>query len=136
MTQPRGIRNNNPLNIRKGNDWQGERHPQADSAFEEFQSIDYGLRAAFIIIRNYIRRKIDTPEKVISTWAPKSENNTAAYVKTVCLRGVLQPNEHLVYKNKNQVCRLLWAMSYVECGLELSFGLFENAYVMANRSDL
>ena len=31
---PRGIRNNNPLNIRKGNNWQGERHPQTDPAFE------------------------------------------------------------------------------------------------------
>ena len=38
MALPRGIRNNNPLNIRKGCNWKGERHPQTDKAFEEFES--------------------------------------------------------------------------------------------------
>ena len=33
-SQARGIRNNNPLNIRVGNDWQGERKPNTDGAFE------------------------------------------------------------------------------------------------------
>jgi hypothetical protein len=41
---PRGIRNNNPLNIRIGNTWLGERPEPTDHDFEEFVSMEYGLR--------------------------------------------------------------------------------------------
>ena len=54
MALPRGIRNNNPLNIRKGNNWKGERPNQTDKEFEEFESMQMGLRAAFILLRNYM----------------------------------------------------------------------------------
>jgi hypothetical protein len=40
IDSPRGIRNNNPLNIRIGNDWQGERKPNTDGAFEQFAPSD------------------------------------------------------------------------------------------------
>ena len=40
---PRGIRNNNPLNIRRGKDqWQGLRAQQTDASFCQFESLDYG----------------------------------------------------------------------------------------------
>ncbi|HAS8492972.1 TPA: structural protein, partial [Vibrio vulnificus] len=41
----RGIRNNNPLNIRKGNDWQGESILNTDSEFEVFKHHKFGFRA-------------------------------------------------------------------------------------------
>ena len=43
MTIPRGIRNNNPGNIRHGNDWQGISKEQPDPAFCTFVSPEYGL---------------------------------------------------------------------------------------------
>ena len=48
---PRGIRNNNPLNIRRspGQTWQGECPVQTDKAFVQFRSMKWGIRAAFII---------------------------------------------------------------------------------------
>lgn len=52
---PRGIRNNNPLNIKIGNNWLGEVTDPTDPIFEQFVSMKYGLRAAFIILRRYIR---------------------------------------------------------------------------------
>lgn len=55
--EPRGIRNNNPLNIRKGNNWKGERPNQTDPAFEEFESMEMGIRAAIKLIRNKIQGK-------------------------------------------------------------------------------
>lgn len=132
---PRGIRNNNPLNIRKGNDWQGERHPQNDRAFEEFTTLEYGLRAGFIIIRNYIKRRppVNTPRLIISRWAPPSENATQRYVDTACKRANLNPDEKLTWNDKNKLCRLVWAMCFVECGQIISFGRIENAYALANR---
>ena len=51
---PRGIRNNNPLNIRKGNTWKGEKSVLTDNAFEEFEYMTYGLRAGFIILMKYM----------------------------------------------------------------------------------
>lgn len=135
----RGIRNNNPLNIRKGNSWQGERHPQSDPEFEEFENIEMGIRAAIILAYNYITgrasscrgQRIDTVTKIITKWAPPSENNTAAYIKRVCQRSALTPNESLYPIRKNQLLRLLWGMAEVECGQLLHFQYFENAYAYA-----
>lgn len=137
MEQPRGIRNNNPLNIRKGNSWQGERHPQTDKAFEEFQSLELGLRAGFIIIRNYMTRRprLDTVAAIVRRWAPPSENNTQAYIDNVCRRAALSADQPFKFTDKNKVCRLVWGMCWQECGCEVSFGRIENAYEMAKSSN-
>lgn len=133
--QPRGVRNNNPLNIRKGNDWQNERHPQTDPAFEEFQTLEDGWRAGFVIIRNYLNKRppVDTPRKIISRWAPIGENNTNKYLDYVSSRSMLNPDEVLKWEDKNKLCFLVWKMSKFECGCDFSFDRIENAYAMANR---
>lgn len=130
---PRGIRNNNPLNIRKGNDWQGERHPQTDAAFEEFKSLEWGIRAGFLILFNYIAKRppIDTPSAIVRRWAPPSENATQRYIDIVCQRSGLTPDGRIKKTDKNKLCRLVAAMCYVECGQDISFGRIENAYEMA-----
>ena len=87
--EPRGIRNNNPLNIRKGNNWKGERPNQTDPAFEEFESMEYGIRAAIKLIRNKIQgkgkghRPLCTIRTLVSSWAPPCENKTEAYIRFV-----------------------------------------------------
>ena len=49
---PRGLRNNNPLNIRKGAQrWQGQ--TGNDGAFCIFESMEYGYRAAFRLLHTY-----------------------------------------------------------------------------------
>ena len=134
---PRGIRNNNPLNIRKGNDWQGERHPQTDPAFEEFESMEMGLRAGFKVLQSYVKKRIDTPSAIIARWAPANENNTQAYLDYVCKRARLNPNERLKFEQsgieKNKLCCMVWAMVEMETGVTLSFQLIENAYSIAIR---
>jgi len=85
MKIPRGIRNNNPLNIRIGNSWKGEVEEPTDHDFEQFTEMRWGVRAAFVVLRSYVQRhKIDTVEKIIRRWAPSNENNTEAYIKRVC----------------------------------------------------
>ena len=70
---PRGIRNNNPLNIRIGNVWLGEVPNPTDHEFEQLVSMFYGLRAGFILLRRYIRRyHLTTVPDIISRWAPGS----------------------------------------------------------------
>lgn len=130
---PRGIRNNNPLNIRLGDNWQGLRQEQTDKAFCQFISMEYGLRAAFIILFNYLKKKVDTPDKIIKRWAPPSENKTESYIEFVCSGGYLDRHARILKTDKQKLCRLVWAMAQYECGKIVSFGLIENAYALALR---
>lgn len=82
----RGLRNNNPGNIRKSADkWQGLRAEQTDAAFFQFTEPKYGVRALGKILLNY-RAKYGLATAVrdiINRWAPPVENNTASYVSQV-----------------------------------------------------
>lgn len=128
---PRGIRNNNPLNIRIGNTWLGERDKPTDQDFEEFVTIEYGLRAAFLILRRYIRRYgKNTVTKIVSTWAPSSENNTLKYIDTVCHRTGLEPTQPIAYEDKVTMCKLVAAMAFVECGQPIDEKKIEKAFNM------
>lgn len=128
---PRGIRNNNPLNLRITNTpWQGKKTPNTDGVFEQFESLEMGIRAAMVNIRTMIRRdRLDTIEKLIPRWAPASDgNNENSYIFYVCKKSGIGQTERLVITNKNQICRLVWAMAFVENGQEISFGRVENAW--------
>ena len=128
---PRGIRNNNPLNIRIGNTWLGERPNPTDDAFEEFVSMKYGIRAAFIILRRYIRRyHKNTVPAIISTWAPASENNTQRYIDTVCKLANLTPEQEIDYADKATMVRLVDAMAFVECGQHVDMKKIEEGYAL------
>ena len=134
MALPRGIRNNNPLNIRKGNDWLGERPNQKDREFEEFVSLEMGLRAGFIILRNYQRPQLlqslraNTIRKIITRWAPASENNTARYIDVVAKRTGLNPDELIAFKDKAKVLALVEAMCFVECGQPIDKEILSSVY--------
>lgn len=130
--QPRGIRNNNPLNIRIGNTWLGERPNPTDPAFEEFVTMEYGLRAAFLILRRYIRRyKKNTISSIVSTWAPSSENNTLKYIDRVAQMTKLSPDEPIDYYDRDTMCKLVAAMALVECGQPIDEAKIIKAYDMA-----
>jgi len=83
--KPRGIRNNNPGNIRRtSTKWDGMRAVQRDASFIEFIAPEYGIRALAKVIMNYQKRYgINTIRGVVSRWAPSSENNTKAYIASV-----------------------------------------------------
>lgn len=126
---PRGIRNNNPLNIRIGNTWLGERANPTDDAFEEFVSMQYGIRAAFVILRRYIRRyHKNTVPAIISTWAPASENNTQRYIDTVCKLANLSPEQEIDFADAATMVRLVDAMAFVECGQHIDIKVIQEGY--------
>lgn len=131
MNLPRGIRNNNPLNIRISNNrWRGKIVPSKDPSFEQFENITMGIRAAMVCIRTYMTKyNLRSPRAIIERWAPEKDNNDVqAYINTVTEKARLDPEYVFNFSEKNKVCRLLWAMAYVECGRVLHFGDFENAY--------
>lgn len=130
--QPRGIRNNNPLNIRIGNSWLGEVPNPSDSDFEQFVSVVYGLRAAFCILRRYIRRyHRDTISKIINAWAPANENDTALYISQVAKRVGIDPDTVIHYEDAETMYSLVQAMAIQECGQRVSEDSLEKAYKIA-----
>ena len=96
MTQiPRGIRNNNPGNIRWGADWQGLKKDgkSQDPSFCVFTSPEYGIRALAKLLRNYQRLYgLNTSRKIIGRYAPPNENQTQAYIQSVAQQLGIQPD--------------------------------------------
>lgn len=129
---PRGIRNNNPLNIRIGNVWLGEVREPTDPDFEQFISMVYGVRAGFVLLRRYIRHYHRTTiPQVIAAWAPSTENNTEAYITAVCQMSKISRDETLDYYNQDQMFRLMDAMIYHECGRHISEQKIRDGYRFA-----
>ena len=117
--EPRGIRNNNPLNIRysKNNEWVGRIVTEKqDLDFEEFAQMMWGYRAAFILLKNYMEQGHNTIEKIIKKWAPAKENNTQKYIETVCKHSGLSRDEEINFLMPCLMIPLVKAMAYVECG--------------------
>ena len=123
---PRGYRNNNPLNIRyyAGNSWKGKVLPNTDrnNTFEQFINMAYGYRAALYLLRKYINEGNNTVEKIISRWAPPSENNTQGYINDVCrisnstFGTQLTPDTIVSANNARILCDMAYAMSICENG--------------------
>lgn len=100
--QTRGLRNNNPGNIRRtGNDtWQGMSATQTDPAFVQFVDMEHGVRAVAITINTYMSHYgINTVRGIITRYAPSSENNTAAYINDVAQRMGVGPDDALDQSN-------------------------------------
>ena len=123
-TSVRGYRNNNPLNIRiSSNNWKGEIKPSADGSFCQFTTMAYGFRAAMVCIRTYIRKyDLRTLQEIINRWAPWDDgNNPSRYAQKVIdtWPDVFPTKETTVdYTNKEQMCKLVYAMAIVENGSE------------------
>lgn len=81
----RGLRNNNPGNIRKSADkWQGLAPVQDDPAFFKFTSASFGVRALGKILQTYRNKYgLQNVRDIIGRWAPPNENNTTSYVNSV-----------------------------------------------------
>lgn len=120
QTLPRGLRNNNPLNIRISTDkFVGEVRPSQDKAFKQFDTMAHGYRAAFRVLRTYINNyKCDTIRKIVSRWAPKNENHTENYIKVVSERSGITADEPILADNREMMIRIVAAMSFVENGRE------------------
>lgn len=129
---PRGLRNNNPLNIRIGNTWLGEREHPTDGEFEEFVSLAYGVRAAFLILRRYIRRyHLNTIRLIVERWAPRNENETEKYIQFVCKDTGIMPDATIQYEDKETMYKLVDAMAFVECGQRIEVSEIIKGYYLA-----
>ena len=119
MTQSRGIRNCNPGNLRLSQDkWQGLRPVQTDRDFFQFTEMRWGYRALMRTLQNYRRRhKCHTVADFITRWAPDCENNTGAYIRSVC-RDMQVPSVYVPdVDDKATLTAMAAAISKVENGV-------------------
>ena len=115
----RGLRNNNPGNIRLSKDkWQGLRAVQTDKEFFQFETMAHGYRALIRTLQNYRKlHKCQTIADFISRYAPKIENDTAGYIQRVC-REMQVPTTYVPDVNdKATMCSFAAAISQVENGV-------------------
>lgn len=95
---PRGIRNNNPGNL----NFVGQRGAVRESSngrFAKFNTAFEGLQALSSQLNRYAERGLNTVEKIISTWAPASENNTRAYIDKISGKLGVSPDTVLNLSN-------------------------------------
>ena len=125
----RGLRNCNPLNIRRvaGTHWKGEiMAPVEDRQFCQFTTLEHGIRAAYQILDTY-RRKYHAVciEDIISRWAPPSENDTEAYIRSVCTLTGFGGKERLT---EAEWPALIKAMALIESRMHLDAAILKTAY--------
>lgn len=118
---PRGIRNNNPGNIRHGASWQGlnPNGRNIDSAFCVFESPVFGIRALAKILINYKKiHGLNTVRQIVSRYAPSNENQTAAYIQTVAKQLEVYPDTKIDIEERGVLTVFIKAVIRMENGIQ------------------
>lgn len=131
----RGIRNNNPGNVRWGDEWKGlvPETQRTDKSFCQFKSAEYGIRAMIIILRNYQRKHgLSTISGIINRWAPTNENDTQSYINSVAKATGVDPDQRIDTSDSRIMMKLLQAIIQHENGDQpYSFDVFVKAIDLA-----
>ena len=120
MTQmSRGLRNNNPGNIRLGSfKYKGEKAKSSDSAFRQFESLEWGYRAMFVLLHTYAtKHNCRTLREMINRYAPPTENFTDGYIRCVTNATHLSADEPISTTDGATMTAIVAAMSAVENGV-------------------
>lgn len=118
MRETRGEKNNNPSNVRAtATHWQGERASSTDSAFEQFDTVEQGIRAGAIVFLTYQRKHgLETVRELIHRWAPPVENDTDSYVNAVANEMGVGANDPLSLCDQGTMTKFLKAVIRHENG--------------------
>ncbi|MBQ9137091.1 MAG: structural protein P5 [Alistipes sp.] len=115
----RGLRNLNPGNIRRSKTrYKGEKSHSTDPAFKQFESLEWGYRAVFMLLHTYrVRGYGDTIATMIARYAPPSENDTQAYINRLVRATDIAADAPLDTLSGEQMIPLVCAISAVENGV-------------------
>jgi hypothetical protein len=125
---PRGIRNNNPGNIKRSvTEWEGLADPgemtefqRRETVFCVFRTSIWGLRAMALNLWNYQRKlNLLSVDAMISRWAPPSDNNrTDNYIDFVSQRVNVGKTQPIDFANSNYAVPMIAAMVQMENGIQ------------------
>lgn len=115
----RGLRNNNPGNIRRSRvRYQGEVRPSRDADFKEFETMAYGYRAMFVLLDTYSSRYgLHTIRSMLNRYAPPEENLTESYIRFVSDYSGVMPDEPIDTRCQGDMIPIVSAMSRIENGV-------------------
>lgn len=120
----RGERNNNPGNLRANLiEWKGKAGADAQG-FLIFSGDGvrpgwfYGIRALArdVYVDNQGRKVLDTVAALIGEYAPRTENDSGAYIKAVCRVLNVEPHAKLDLRDLDKLSLLAWSIIRVENG--------------------
>lgn len=132
---PRGMRNNNPGNIRISSaKWQGKLpvSENTDGAFEQFNGYAWGVRAMIVLLRGYIDRDgLTTLRGILNKYAPPSENHTGKYVNTVAQWTGIGPDQAIT-SDVAFLRKIVPALARYENGMDaVDDDMFTLAYILS-----
>ncbi|MDK6222954.1 lytic transglycosylase, partial [Escherichia coli] len=112
----RGERNNNPGNLNFAGQ-AGASLERPGGRFARFETAFDGLRALARQLMLYAGRGINSVEKIVSTWAPASDNNnTTAYIRAVSQRLGVDPRAALNMSDPQTMSALMSSIIQHENG--------------------
>ena len=118
---PRGVRNNNPLNLEYR-----EGQPSvlgSDGRFGVYPTMEAGYDAAHNQLKLYGQRGINTITGIISRWAPSSDGNDVnAYIRRVSQATGIDPNKPLDMNDRQTLQPIMEAMAHHENGVPVPGG--------------
>jgi len=117
-TVPRGIRTNNPGNIKHSAvRWAGMTPEQPDDVNVSFTSPLYGIAAMVRLLGVYESKYgLKTIAGIIQRWSPPSENDTDSYIGFVCHRMGVNPDFELDLADDDRLIAFLKAVITMENG--------------------
>lgn len=125
----RGIRNNNPGNLVLTTiNWKGKvpRSQNTDGHFEQFISLDYGIRAMMTdLVNDWRKRGRGSLTELISEYAPQKENDTQGYIQQVAQGTGLDPNKPIEW-NEDLLIKMVKTMIRIENGTDAGLVLLED----------
>lgn len=121
----RGVRNNNPCNIKRGSPWiglmdQSKMTPEqlGEKIFCVFDEPKFGIRATAIILTNYQKKyELKTVRAMITRWAPASDNNDPnSYAEEVARAMGIGPDTPFEFHQRDLALTMIRAMVVQENG--------------------
>lgn len=117
---PRGIRNNNPMNIKDFDiPWKGAVANSTDETFEQFENPAFGIRAGVRdILNDHLVDGKRTIRGLFGEFAPESENPTSEYVNFIADRLQVSPSAEVDLTKPGTLQDLVKATIEFENGLQ------------------
>lgn len=115
---PRGIRNNNPLNLEYVPGQAGV--TGSDGRFGQYGTMADGVAASEQQLLKYQARGVDTLAKMVSKWAPPGENDTPKYIANAARWSGLDPEAKVDMHDPVVAGKVITAMARMETGRELN----------------
>ena len=111
----RGVRNNNPGNIKvTAIHWEGER--SVENGFCVFDNPYYGIRAMVKILMTYKKKhQIETIEEIINRWSATDQEE---YIKFVSKHTGTDPQMYIDLEDPINLQDIVYAMIWFENGFE------------------